>query len=119
MRVDWVSRVSVVCGYYHILQIFQKYWLNEKIMTFIKKKKDVCCKNDRYFGRKKFKKKGIYGALVAQLVERPTLGFGSGHDLMVYGLNSTLGSALTALSLLGVLSLPLSVLPTPNLKINK
>ena len=27
----------------------------------------------------------IWGALVAQSIERPTLGFGSGHDLMVRG----------------------------------
>ena len=51
-----------------------------------------------------------------------TLGFGSGHDLMIQVSSTMLGSALTARSLLGILSLSLS-LPLPcscffSLKIN-
>ena len=49
------------------------------------------------------------GPWVARSVERPTLGFGSGHDLTVWfvGSSPALGSALTLWSLLGILSLPL------------
>ena len=66
---------------------------------------------------------------MAQSVERLTLDFGSGHDLMVWIMSSSPmpGSALTVRSLLEILSLPLS-LPLPcslslslslSLKINK
>ena len=41
-------------------------------------------------------------------VESPSLGFHSGHDLMVVRLSLTLGSMLR-LELLGILSLPLSL----------
>ena len=45
---------------------------------------------------------------MAQSVECPTLDFGSGHDLIVHGLESHLSTALTAWSLLRILSLSLS-----------
>ena len=48
---------------------------------------------------------------MAQLVERLTLGFGSGRDLMVHGFQPHVGSVMAAQSLLGVLSPPLSVAP--------
>ena len=46
---------------------------------------------------------------MAQLVEHPTLGFGSGHDLMVREFEP----ALTLQSLLGILSLSLSLSAPP------
>ena len=46
-----------------------------------------------------------------QSVKHPTLSFGSGHDLMVVSLSPASGSGLTALSLLGILSLSLSAPP--------
>ena len=49
---------------------------------------------------------------VAQLVECPTLDFGSGHDLMVRAFDLASGSVLTVWSLLGILSSSLS-LPLP------
>ena len=49
---------------------------------------------------------------MAQSIERLTLDFGSGHDLVVPGMEPTSGSALIARNLLGILSLPLS-LPLP------
>ena len=52
------------------------------------------------------------GTWVAQSVKRLTLGFGSGHDLMVRGFKPHTGSVLTTQSLLGILFLPLS-LPFP------
>ena len=58
------------------------------------------------------------GAWVAQSVKRPTLNFGSGHDLMVQDPRPTSGSMLTARNLLGIPSLPLCLPLTP-LKINK
>ena len=65
-----------------------------------------------------------WGAWVAQLVKSLTLGFGSGHDLMVCESESHIGSMLTMQSLLGILSLLLSSPPplTPSVsffKINK
>ena len=59
---------------------------------------------------------------MTQWVKRPTLDFGSSHDLMVMRLNPVLGSALTVKSL-GIRCLPLS-LPHPclhflSLKINE
>ena len=53
--------------------------------------------------------------LSAQLLD-----FGSGHDLMVHfvRLSPLLGSVLTARSLLRIPSLPLSLSPSPYLKIN-
>ena len=45
---------------------------------------------------------------MAQLVERLTLGFGSGYDLTSCEIKPALGSVLTAWSLLGF-SLPLSL----------
>ena len=69
-----------------------------------------------------------WGAWVAQLVERPTLDFGSGHDLKVCEISEIkpeLGSVLTGQNLLGILSL-LSLCPSPpilspslSVKINK
>ena len=44
------------------------------------------------------------GAWVAQSVKHLTLYFGSGRDFTVVGLSPVLGSALTARSLLGILS---------------
>ena len=49
---------------------------------------------------------------MVQLVEHLTLDFGSGHDLKGMGLSPVSGSVLIAQSLLGILSLPLS-LPLP------
>ena len=48
---------------------------------------------------------------MAQSVKEPTLDFGSGHDLTVLSVSSipTLGSELTAQSLLQIFSLTLSV----------
>ena len=44
-----------------------------------------------------------------QSVELPALDFSSGHDLMVRGIEPGIGSVLTARSLLGIPSLPLSL----------
>ena len=44
-------------------------------------------------------------------VKCPTLDFGSGHDLTILESSPRLGFALTARSLLGILSLPLSAPP--------
>ena len=60
---------------------------------------------------------------MAQSVKCPTLDFCSGHDLMVCEIETYKGSVLAASSLLGIVSLPLS-LPVPcscslSLKINK
>jgi len=52
---------------------------------------------------------------VAQLGKRQTLDFGSGHDLRVLGSRPGSGSVLSGDS--QILSLPLSLLPSP--KINK
>ena len=55
---------------------------------------------------------GRRGAWAAQSVKRPTLGFGSGHDLMGFvGSGPASGSALAAWSLLGILSPSLSAPP--------
>ena len=54
--------------------------------------------------------RGTWGA---QSVKHLTLDFGSGHDLMVVRLRTALGSTLTAWSLLGILSLSLSLCLTP------
>ena len=60
---------------------------------------------------------------MARSVKHPTLDFGSGRDLMFVGSSPVWGSALTAWSPLGILSLPPSLpLPCPHslfLKINK
>ena len=57
---------------------------------------------------------------MAQLVKRPTLDFGSGHDLMVHGFKPCLSPVLSVQSLLGVLSLSLSLsLPQNKRKNNK
>ena len=50
---------------------------------------------------------------MAQLVKRPTLDFGSGHDPRAVGSSPASGSALTVRGLLGILSLPLSVSLSP------
>ena len=39
-----------------------------------------------------------WGAWVAQLVDRATLDFGSGHDFRIVGSSSSLGSELSAKS---------------------
>ena len=52
---------------------------------------------------------------MTQLVKHPILGFGSGHDLTVHGFvgsSPVSGSALTAWSLLGILSPSFSLRPT-------
>ena len=46
---------------------------------------------------------------MAQLVKHPTLDLGSGHDLTVCELSPVSGSALRVWTLLGILSLPLSL----------
>ena len=56
-----------------------------------------------------------WGTRVAQLVERPTLDFGSGHDVRVMGGSPGSGSAVTPQRLLGILSLPLSLSAPPPL----
>ena len=48
---------------------------------------------------------------VAQSVKCLTLDFGSDHDLMTHEIKPHMGSVLTAWSLLGILSLPLSAHP--------
>ena len=48
---------------------------------------------------------------MAQSVERPTLGFSSGHNLAFHEFDPTSGSKLTAWSLLGFLSPSLSAPP--------
>ena len=50
---------------------------------------------------------------MAQSVQHLTLGFSSGHDLTVCEFKPTSGSALTAQSLIGILSLCLSPYPSP------
>ena len=50
---------------------------------------------------------------MAQLVKPVTLGFGSGHDLTVHEFGPHIGLCALAQSLLGILSLPLS-LPFPH-----
>ena len=52
----------------------------------------------------------IWDAWVAPSVKCPTLDFGSGHDLKIREWSPTSVSALTAWSLLGILSVPLSCL---------
>ena len=49
------------------------------------------------------------GAWVAQSVKCPSLGFSSGHDLTVLSSSPMSGSVLTGRSLLGILSLSLSL----------
>ena len=56
-----------------------------------------------------FGRKQVLGAGGAQSVQLPTLDFGSGHDPRVMGSSPALGSALTVQSLLGMLSLSLSL----------
>ena len=56
---------------------------------------------------------------MAQLVEHPTLDFGSGHDLVVRGLSPTSSSALTVQSVLGILSLPASLSLSLSLSLSK
>ena len=54
------------------------------------------------------------GTWVAQLAGYPTLDFSSGHDLMVCGFEPRVrGSSLVVQSLLRILSLPLSLCPSP------
>ena len=55
---------------------------------------------------------------VTQPVKRPTLGFGSGHDFSVCEFDPELGLVLTARSLLGILSLPLSLSVPPLLMLS-
>ena len=52
------------------------------------------------------------GARVAQLVKCLTLGFGSGRDLMIPEFQPHVSSVLTVWSLLGILSLLLSLCPS-------
>ena len=67
-----------------------------------------------------FKKHHRWGTWVAQSVKCLPLGFGSGHDLMVCGFDPhTSGSALAVWSLLGILSLSLSLCPSPSLSLSK
>ena len=49
----------------------------------------------------------------APSVKSPALGFGPGHDLTCVSSSPASGSVLTAQSLLGILSLSLSVCPSP------
>ena len=56
---------------------------------------------------------------MAQSIKHGTLDLISGHDLMqIVGSGPMLGSVLTAQSLLGVLSLPLSVPPLRTLSLS-
>ena len=70
-------------------------------------------KNRHGLMKRKHLKKG--GAWVTQSVKHLTLGFGSGHDLTVFGLSPTSSFALTVWSLLGILSLPPSLSAPPQL----
>ena len=54
-----------------------------------------------------------WGAWVAQSVKHLTLGFSSGHDLMVHGIKPHIGLYEEVWIPLGILSLPLS-LPLPH-----
>ena len=56
------------------------------------------------------------GAWAAQSIKGSTLDLDSGHDLKIVISSCTLGSALIVLSLLGILSLSMSV--SVSLKIN-
>ena len=47
---------------------------------------------------------------MAQLVKRPALGFGSGHDIMVHGMESCVGLCADSMELAWILSL---LLPLP------
>ena len=58
------------------------------------------------------------GEWVAQLVEHPTLDFGSGHDLKFMILSPMSSSVLSAWNLLGILSLSLSLCPSPSLSLS-
>ena len=55
---------------------------------------------------------------MAQLVKWPILDLSTGHDLTVQRLSPTLGFTLTALILLGILSLPLSALLSLSLSLS-
>ena len=55
---------------------------------------------------------------MAQSVKRTTLGFGSGRDLVVHEIDPASGSVLMARSLLGILSLSLSLCPSPALSVS-
>ena len=60
-------------------------------------------------------KKKTWGTWVAQSVKRPTLDFGSDHDLMVCGFGLHIGlSSGSAESARGFLSLLLSLCPSPS-----
>ena len=56
---------------------------------------------------------------MTQLVKHLTPDFGSGHDLTVCALEAELGSGLTARSLLGIVSLSLSLYPSLALSLSK
>ena len=64
------------------------------------------------FSKINIKKNNYTGAWVAQSVKRLTLDFSSCHDLMIHGLSSRSGSALTVWNLFGILFLCLH-LPLP------
>ena len=51
-------------------------------------------------------------------VKHPTLGFGSGHDLMVCEFEPHVGLCADGASLLGIVSLPLSLCPSPTLALS-
>ena len=60
----------------------------------------------------------ILDTWVAQSVKRPTLDFGSGHDLTVREIESRIRFCADSACLLGILSLPLS-LPSPLLALSR
>ena len=78
----------------------------------IKKTQPLSKRNRNPRGQQsKVKSKDGQGCLDGSV--HPTLDFGSGHDLMVHGLEPCVGLySVTVWSLFGILSLPLSV-PTP------
>ena len=63
--------------------------------------------------------KGNSGTWVALTVKRLTLGSSSGQDLTIREFEPEQGSALTLQSLLGILSLPLSLPPLCSLLLSK
>ena len=63
-------------------------------------------------------KRDTEGRLGGSSVECLTLDFGSGHDLTVPEVEPPSGSVLTVQSLLGILSLSLSLCPSPALSLS-